>query len=142
MARPVASTSVVINGADTNAGSTLNRWTTSGMSEPIVLAHVQIARIASATTAESCVPLPQSSARPKAITPRVTPSSSPLQNSRMTTRIVSRTRISLSASPRIIVGAPMFPREDLFLIKRSNSAPRQAVCRFGPHWYCAYQEAR
>ena len=50
MASPVASTNVVMSGAETTAGSILSRCATSGISEPIVFAHVQIARMVKPTT--------------------------------------------------------------------------------------------
>jgi len=53
IANPVASTSVVINGADTNAGSILNRCAANGINDPIVFAQVHMAMIASATTNDS-----------------------------------------------------------------------------------------
>ena len=59
MIRPVPSTSVVISGADTTAGSIRSRRRASGRTAATVADHRQIARIVIATTMPMSVPTPE-----------------------------------------------------------------------------------
>src|SRR5215213_6891806 len=86
MTSPVPSTSVVIKGAETTAGSMRNRRSRSGSTAATVADQTQMAAMVSATTWATWAPVPSNSARPKATTAMIAPTISPTATSLPSTR--------------------------------------------------------
>src|SRR6185503_14494578 len=103
MINPVASTSVVISGAESTAGSTPKRCAAIGINDPTVVDHTQIANIVTETVSASKIGALQSSACPNAIGATINPTSMPVVASRIATRHACRTPSSPSARLRITV---------------------------------------
>src|SRR5919106_5631593 len=103
MINPVASTSVVINGAESTAGSTPKRCARIGTNDPTVVDQTQIANIVTATVIASASGARQKSACTNAIGATSKPSNIPVVASRATTRQACRTPTSPSARLRITV---------------------------------------
>src|SRR5690625_1556361 len=102
--RPVASTTVEINGALTTAGSTPAQRAIMGIREPTDVAKIQIETTVTATTAAMRQPT-NSAAGKNPTLARVNPSRVPVAISRKTTRKKSLVRISPIPRARTIVVA-------------------------------------
>jgi len=108
---PVASTTVVMNGAETTAGSTPALLARIGMTAPTVVASAHTAMSERHSTVAICAST-RSHAGTKPTTARTTPSDSPVPSSRNATRGASRTEISPADRERttvVTVWAPALP---------------------------------
>src|SRR5262245_10879894 len=100
---PVASTKVVINGADRTAGSTPTRCAAIGMIEPTAVDHMQIAQTVTAMVSANLKSRVTQYAWAKATIPSITPTSSPVVASRTAMRQAFLTPISPSERLRMTV---------------------------------------
>src|SRR5581483_5414574 len=109
MTRPVPSTNVEMNGAETTAGSIPNLRKTSGKTDATVADQIVISKIATDTTTPTFHPTDSSCARPNATNAMINPRMTPTDISLTSTQPTSRNRTSLTAIARTSVVVTWLP---------------------------------